>query len=64
MRFVIYTGQQIFFRCSNQGGDMQGERGMHGVGKKYTQCCEREAKGKGKTLNVYVQGAAEKPDNY
>jgi len=43
---------------------MQGERGMHGVGKKYTQCCEREAKGKGKTLNVYVQGAAEKPDNY
>jgi hypothetical protein len=31
---------------------MDGERGMHGVEKKCAQSFEKEAKGKGKTLNV------------
>jgi hypothetical protein len=43
---------------------MHGKSGMHGVEKNYTQKFEREAKGKGKTLSAYIQGPAEKPNDY
>jgi hypothetical protein len=52
MRFIICTYLQISFRWSKQGGDMDGERRVHGVENKYAQTFERESKSKGKTLNA------------
>ena len=52
MGIVIMLITKYHSGISNQGGDMHGERGIHGVEKKYTHSFEREAKGKGRTLTL------------